>query len=77
MLKKYLLIVNDGPYGSERPYNAFRVAMNLVKREEAEVKVFLICDGVGCAVKVQETPKGFYNIERMLKFILGRGEVAT
>jgi hypothetical protein len=25
---KYLLIINDGPYGNERPYNV-RLAMNL------------------------------------------------
>ncbi len=75
--KQYLLIVNDGPYGNERPYNALRVAMNLVKRAEAQVKIFLIGDGVQCAIKGQETPKGFYNIERMMKFIVGRAEVAT
>jgi sulfur relay (sulfurtransferase) complex TusBCD TusD component (DsrE family) len=33
--KEYLLIVNDGPYGNERPDNALPVAMNLTKREEA------------------------------------------
>lgn len=33
--KHYLLIVNDGPYGNERPFNALRIAMNLVKRESA------------------------------------------
>jgi len=76
-VKKYFLIVNDGPYGNERPYNALRIAMNLVKKEEAQVQMFLIGDGVQCAIKGQETPKGFYNIERMMKFIIGRGEVAT
>lgn len=75
--KQYLLIVNDGPYGNERSYNALRVATNLVKRAEAQVKIFLIGDGVQCAIKGQETPKGFYNIERMMKFIVGRAEVAT
>jgi sulfur relay (sulfurtransferase) complex TusBCD TusD component (DsrE family) len=24
--KKYLFIINDGPYGNERPYNALRIA---------------------------------------------------
>jgi len=76
-VKKYFLIVNDGPYGNERPYNALRIAMNLVKKEEAQVQMFLIGDGVQCAIKGQETPKGFYNIERMMKFIICRGEVAT
>jgi len=72
-----LLIINDGPYGNERPYNALRVAMNLAKREEAQARVFLIGDGVQCAIMGQETPEGFYNIERMVKFVVGREEVAT
>jgi len=73
----YLLIINDGPYGNERPYNALRLAMNLAKREETSVRVFLMGDGVQCAVKGQDTPQGFYNIERMLLPILRNGEVAT
>ena len=48
--KHYLFIVNDGPYGNERPYNALRTAMNLAKRESAKVRVFLIGDGVQCAL---------------------------
>lgn len=76
-MKSYVMIVNDGPYGNERPYNAFRVGMNLVKRGEADLKVFLIGDGVQCGVKDQNPPKGYYNIARMVKFIGGRGEVAT
>ena len=75
--KQYLIIVNNGPYGNERPYNALRVAMNLAKRAEARVRVFLMGDGVQCAVGGQETPNGYYNIERMLKYVVGRGEVAT
>ena len=35
--KQYLIIVNDGPYGNERPYNALRIAMNLAKRESVPV----------------------------------------
>ena len=74
----YLLIINDGPYGNERPYNALRLAMNLAKRpEETHVRVFLMGDGVQCAVRGQETPQGYYNVERMLSSVLRGGEVAT
>ena len=60
MKKKYLIIVNDGPYGNERPYNALRVAINLAKREEARVKMFLIGNGVQCSIAGQETcPQSF------------------
>jgi uncharacterized protein involved in oxidation of intracellular sulfur len=74
---KYLFIINNGPYGDERPYNALRLAMNLVRREAVHVRVFLMGDGVQCAVKGQETPQGYYNIERMFKAVMRNGEVAT
>jgi uncharacterized protein involved in oxidation of intracellular sulfur len=73
----YLLIINDARYENERPYNTLRLAMNLAKRDETSVRVFLMGDGVQCAIKGQDTPEGFYNIERMLLPILRSGEVAT
>jgi len=72
-----LFIVNDAPYGNERPYNALRLAMNLAKREGVRLRLFLMGDGVQCAIAGQTTPEGYYNIERMLKSILRSGEVAT
>lgn len=75
--KQYLLVVNDAPYGRERPYHALRLALNLVKRPGASVRVFLMADGVNCAIAGQKTPTGYYNIERMLSSIARRGEVAT
>ncbi len=73
----YLFIINDSPYGNERPYNALRLALNLVKRPDASVRVFLTGDGVNCASAGQKTPEGYYNVERMLKSLAKRGEVAT
>ena len=71
-----LIIVNDGPYGTERCYNALRIAHALLKQENAELGVFLIADAVNAARKGQKTPEGYYNIERMLKrVILGNGRV--
>jgi uncharacterized protein involved in oxidation of intracellular sulfur len=72
-----LFVINDGPYGTERAYNALRLAMNIVKHPEATVRVFLVGDGVVCARKGQKTPDGYYNVERMLKSLTRRGEVAT
>ncbi|HVM72626.1 MAG TPA: DsrE family protein [Anaerolineales bacterium] len=74
---RYLFIINDGPYGNERPYNALRLAMNLAKRAGENVRIFLMGDGVQCVVAKQTTPDGYYNIERMLKSILRNGEAAT
>ena len=31
---KILFIINDSPYGTEKAYNALRMAMNLQNREE-------------------------------------------
>jgi uncharacterized protein involved in oxidation of intracellular sulfur len=74
--KSILLIVNDGPYGNERPYNALRLALNLVKRPGTVVRVFLTGDAVACARRGQTTPNGYYNVERMIKPLAQRDEVA-
>ncbi|MEI2609543.1 MAG: DsrE family protein [Candidatus Promineifilaceae bacterium] len=75
--RNILFVINDGPYGNERAYSALRLALNLVKRPEATVRVFLTGDGVQCARKGQKTPDGYYNVERMVKSLARRGEVAT
>lgn len=63
---KFLFILNDPPYGTERSYNGFRHAISVGSKEETEVKVFLIGDGAACAKAGQKTPNGYYNIERMI-----------
>lgn len=71
---KTTLILNDAPYGSERSYNALRLAMALQREpQRAEVTVFLMADAVACAVADQKTPEGYYNVERMLKGVLAKG----
>ncbi len=75
--QQVLFIVNDGPYGNERPYNALRLALNLLKQPAVNVRVFLTGDGVVCARKGQTTPDGYYNVERMIKSLARRGQVAT
>ncbi|MCC6752982.1 MAG: DsrE family protein [Saprospiraceae bacterium] len=71
---KLLLLLNEGPYGNERAYNAFRIAHQLQKdHSQIALRIFLLADAVNCAVDRQVTPKGFYNIGRMVRFSLGRG----
>ena len=74
---KVLFIINDPPFGTERVYNALRLAHALVKKDPAaEITVFLMADAVVTAKAAQKTPDGFYNIERMLKRVLaGNGRV--
>ncbi len=75
-MKSYLIILNDGPYGNERPYNGLRLAMSLQKKGAA-VKLFLMGDAVACAKKNQKTPNGFYNVERMVASVARQGAAAT
>ncbi|MCI0520391.1 MAG: DsrE family protein [Chloroflexi bacterium] len=72
---KILLILNDAPYGTEKAYNALRMALTLQKEhsETVEVRIFLMADAVTCALPNQATPQGFYNIERMLKAVVAKG----
>ena len=63
-----LLILNDAPYGTEKAYNALRLAMTLQRqRTDVHVQIFLMGDAVTCALPGQATPQGYYNVERMLK----------
>jgi uncharacterized protein involved in oxidation of intracellular sulfur len=75
-MKNILIILNDPPYGTERSYNGLRLAKAL-SNEDSHVVVFLMADAVVCAKRGQKVPKGFYNIELMLKSILRKGEVLT
>jgi uncharacterized protein involved in oxidation of intracellular sulfur len=65
-LLKTLFILNDAPYGSERPYNGLRLAGSLAKASGEEAKVFLMGDAIACAKSGQKVPEGFYNIQLML-----------
>ena len=70
-----LIVINDAPYGTEKAYNALRMAMTLQKEhgDAVNVRMFLLADAVFCALPNQKTPDGFYNIERMLKSVLAKG----
>lgn len=71
---KILLLLNEAPYGSEKTYNALRLAMALQNDQPGtEVRVFLMADAVTAALPAQGTPQGYYNIERMVKSVINRG----
>lgn len=71
---KILFIINDAPYGSEKAYNALKMAITIQKEHaDVEVLIFLLADAVTCALASQSTPPGYYNIERMLKLVIGKG----
>ncbi|MFQ5798444.1 MAG: DsrE/DsrF/TusD sulfur relay family protein [Bacteroidota bacterium] len=70
---KILVILNDAPYGTEKVYNALRIAMQAHKGWKDEVWIFLLADVVGCAIPDQHTPQGYHNVERMLRSVLSKG----
>lgn len=74
---RILFILNDPPYGTERSYNALRLAAALLKADPStQATVFLLGDAVIAAKKGQKTPEGFYNMEHMLhRLLAGGGEV--
>jgi uncharacterized protein involved in oxidation of intracellular sulfur len=71
---KILMILNDPPYGTERVYNGLRLAMNLQKKhDDVELSVFLMGDAASAAKSGQQTPNGYYNVERMLASVARKG----
>lgn len=77
-MTRTLFILNDPPYGTERSYNALRLAGSLVKHEGEEIRVFLMGDAASCAKAGQQTPNGYYNLERMLRAVTNRqGEIGV
>lgn len=69
-----LIILNDPPYGTERSYNGLRLAHSLKKNApDSRITIFLMADAVLCAKAGQKTPEGFYNVERMLRRVIGGG----
>jgi len=74
-MQNILIIINDAPYGTEKAYNALRMAITLQKEnlKTVSIKIFLLADAVTCGLPNQKTPNGFYNIERMLKVVIRNG----
>ena len=71
---KTLIIMNDPPYGNERSYNGLRLAKAMFNKD-TQITVFLMADSVICAKQGQKVPRGFYNIEQMLKSVIRNGDV--
>ncbi len=68
------IIVNDSPYGIEKPWNAFRLASTSSTEEIGmNVRLFLMGDSVSSAKKGQKTPDGYYNMEKMLMALVRKG----
>ena len=71
-MRDVTIIVNDAPYGSERPWNALRLAKASIA-VKSQVNIFLMGDAVTLAKKGQRTPEGYYNLEKMLVDLIQSG----
>ena len=63
---RFLIILNEPPYGNERSYNGLRLAGSLARQKDVQLKLFLIGDAVNCGKGGQRVPQGYYNIQLML-----------
>jgi uncharacterized protein involved in oxidation of intracellular sulfur len=70
---KFLFVMHDPPYGTERTYNGVRWAREMLDKGDNEVKVFLFGDAVVATMDGQKTPDGFYNLGSMIHSLAGKG----
>jgi uncharacterized protein involved in oxidation of intracellular sulfur len=66
------IVISDAPYGTEKPWNALRLAGALAAIKQ-KVNIFLLGDAVAVAKKDQKTPAGYYNLAQMLSELVKAG----
>lgn len=72
-IHKFVFIFNDSPHGSQRAYNGLRLAASLSRKAGSAMRVFLLGDGVICALKGLEPAHADYNAQELLRQIAGNG----
>ena len=70
-MQDILIVAHDSPYGSEKLYNALRMAIALKEQDDEPIglKLFLMSDAVFGAQKNQQTPDLSYNLGQMLEIL--------
>ncbi|MGB5446992.1 MAG: DsrE family protein [Psychromonas sp.] len=73
-MQTLLFILNEGPYGSEKTFNALRLALNIKEEyaDQVSINIFLMSDSVTATLANQRPAEG-YNIEQMLEILLAQG----
>ena len=73
-MQTLLFILNEGPYGSEKTFNALRLALNIKEEygDDVAINIFLMSDSVTAALANQHPLEG-YNIEQMFDILLAQG----
>ncbi len=72
-MQHVLIIVNDAPYGSEKLFNALRLAIQLNEQDYSPVRVslFLLSDAITAVLPKQHPVEG-YNIQQMLEIAIAQ-----
>ncbi|WP_028116013.1 DsrE/DsrF/TusD sulfur relay family protein [Ferrimonas senticii] len=70
-----LLVAHDSPYGTEKLYNALRIALAMQEHAKTPIqqRLFLMSDAVFAALSGQNTPDLSYHIGQMLEILLAQG----
>ncbi|TAA47070.1 DsrE/DsrF/TusD sulfur relay family protein [Corallincola spongiicola] len=73
-MQNLLFILNDAPYGSEKCFNALRLALNLKEQfdEDVMVRLFMMSDAVTAALPKQQPVEG-YDIQQTLEILVQQG----
>jgi uncharacterized protein involved in oxidation of intracellular sulfur len=73
---KILIIINEKPTANEKAYNAIRIAAQFQKdNPDNVIYIYLIADGVLCALADVQEQKGILNIEEMLTGVVQKGGI--
>lgn len=70
-MQKILIVAHASPYGTEKLFNALRIAISLQEQEDTQVslQLFLLSDAVFGALTKQSTPDLTYNLQQMLEIL--------
>jgi uncharacterized protein involved in oxidation of intracellular sulfur len=69
---KILIILNEKPGPDEKAYNAMRIAAQFQK-DDHQVFIYLIADGVYCSIAHAEGPPGVLNVEEKAAAFIQNG----
>jgi uncharacterized protein involved in oxidation of intracellular sulfur len=68
-----LFILNDSPYSSDKSYNGLRTALHIQKENpDVIILMFLMGDGVGCAISGQKPTAVNYNMGSLIEELLAK-----
>jgi uncharacterized protein involved in oxidation of intracellular sulfur len=69
-----LIIVNEKPTDNEKAYNALRIAAQFQKDDaKNKIVIYLLADGVMCALTKVPGPAGILNVEQAAEGVIEKG----